>query len=163
MERSESTPATGVVIVGIDGGSGSVHVLRAAAQMAEMSNLPLVVAHVVASSQLANQAALQPSNWSLADVEADLFPDVLEALLDAKAPWTLVTLAGNPALALIRLSQERGARAIVVGADNPGWTSHLRRFSTGSVPNRLAHGQRAPVIIIPEACAKVRERANHFA
>lgn len=163
MERSGSPSDTGVVIVGIDGGSGSVHVLRAAAQMAELSGLALVIAHVVASSQLANQVALQSWSWSLADVEADLFPDVVEALLDATVPWTLVTLAGNPALALIRLSEERGARAIVVGADNPGWTSHLRRFSTGSVPNRLAHGQRAPVIIIPEACAKVRDRAKHFA
>lgn len=147
------------MLVGIDGGQGSTHVLQAASRLAIMADTSLVVAHVATSSQLANQAALACTGISLADIEADLFPDVVEALLGSSAPWKLVALNGDPASALIRLARERDAMAIVVGADTPGWTSHVRRFSTGSVPNKLAHGQLAPVIVIPSACAKVRERA----
>lgn len=158
MEHRALVSADTPLVVGIDGGPGSAHVLRAAARLAQMANAPMVIAHVVTPSQLANQAQLMTSCGSLADVQADLFPDVVEALIGSPVAWTLVTLAGNPAAALIQLAGERAARAIVVGADTPGWTSHVRRLSTGSVPTKLAHGQRAPVIIIPEACVKVRQR-----
>jgi nucleotide-binding universal stress UspA family protein len=151
--------AANVVIVGIDGGAGSAHVLRAGARLAELSGAQMVVAHVVAMTQLTNQVALAAS-YSLVDIEADLFPDVVEGLIEAVVPWTLVTLTGNPARALAQLSRERCASAIVVGADTPGWTSRLRRLSAGSVPNKLAHSQRAPVVIVPEACAKVRQRVD---
>lgn len=159
MENRATAPAGKPLIVGIDGGPGSPHVLRAGARLAQMANARLIVAHVVTSSQLANQAALMANCGSLVDVAADLFPDVVEALIGSPVAWTLIALAGNPAAALIQLSLEREAAAIVVGADTPGWTSHLRRLSTGSVPAKLAHGQRAPVIIIPEAAATIRQRA----
>lgn len=119
-----------------------------------------MVAHVVASPPLAEQGFPPIEESALTEIEAELFPDVVEALLDTPAPWTLITLAGNPALALIQLFKQRRAAAIVVGADTPGWTSQLRRLSTGSVPNRLAHEQHAPVIIIPDGCSRPRAKTD---
>jgi nucleotide-binding universal stress UspA family protein len=153
-----------VVIVGIDGGPGSVHVMSVAARLAQMSMASqLIVAHVVPPSVVTPQALMAGESYSVADAEAELFPDVVEALIGCTVPWTMVTVIGNPAAELIRLSLQRDPSAIVVGADTPGWASHVRRMSAGSVPTKLAHCQGAPVVIVPQACSKVRQRLGEKA
>jgi nucleotide-binding universal stress UspA family protein len=143
-----------VILVGIDGGAGSVAVLQSAARLADLVGGSILVAHVVAAPQgpAAGYVALEDS--SLGDIEADLFPEVVEALVDSRAGWTITTAYGNPASELVRLARQHEAAAIVVGADTPGWTNQLRRISTGSVPSRLVHQQPAPVIVIPEGCSR---------
>lgn len=153
--RRTDRPRTGgpVVVAGVDGAPGSVEVLRAAARLAEIAHGSIAVAHVV-PRLLGAQIAVAYDDSTLAEIEADLFPDVVEALLDTPVEWTLTTLVGNPAYELKNFAQAQGAAGIVVGADTPGWSSHLRRFSTGSVPSRLVHEQTVPVVVIPTACAK---------
>lgn len=146
-------PAQPLILAGIDGSSGSGAVLQAAARLADLSHGSILVVHVVAAPTGTAAAYVAPQELSEA-VEAELFPDVVEALVDARASWTITATCGNPASELLRLAQEHHASAIVVGADTPGWTSHLRRISTGSVPARLTHEQTAPVIVIPEAGAR---------
>jgi nucleotide-binding universal stress UspA family protein len=154
---TEPSPSP-VILAGIDGGPGSAAVLRSAAALAAVAGGAVVIAHVVAVPQLPSSgvpACDDPS--SLSDVEADLFPDVVEAMLETSVTWKLVTTSGTPAAELIRLSRAEQAAAIVVGADTPGWASHLRRFSVGSVPSRLAHEQALPVVIVPRGCSRRRD------
>jgi nucleotide-binding universal stress UspA family protein len=152
---SSSESDTPVIIAAIDGSAGSQQVLRAAGVLSELCAGQIAVAHVIAPPST-SVACAGLDDSTVSDVVGDLLPDVVEALLDCTSPWTLTTLVGNPALELARLSRSLHARAIVVGADTPGWASQLRRLSCGSVPSRLTHDQHAPVIVIPDACSRSR-------
>ncbi len=158
--RTPTAPQRPVVLVGIDGGAGSASVLRSAATLAQLGQNEIVIAHVVECPQLSGEGYLGLDESTLTDVEADLFPDVVEALIGTSVTWTLITVIGNPATELMRLAEERHAGAIVVGADTPGWTNHLRRISSGSVPSRLAHEQRLPVVVVPEGCSRRHDPAR---
>jgi nucleotide-binding universal stress UspA family protein len=161
-QHAPSASSRPVVLAGIDGGAGSAPVLRAAARLAEISHADVLIAHVVDNPTMTTQAPIALTESTLHSIEAGLFPDVVEALLETPVRWTLVTVTGNPATELMRLADDHAATAIVVGADTPGWTSQLRRFSTGSVPSRLAHEQRRPVVVIPEGCARSSKRSKQL-
>jgi nucleotide-binding universal stress UspA family protein len=136
--------------------------LRAAARFAEISGTEILVAHVVDNPTMSSQVPIAFTESALHSIEAGLFPEVVEALIDTKVSWKLVTVTGNPASELMRLANDHLTTAIVVGADTPGWTGHLRRFSTGSVPSRLAHEQQRPVLVIPEGCARAKKRSKQL-
>jgi nucleotide-binding universal stress UspA family protein len=161
-QRVPSASSRPIVLAGIDGGAGSAPVLRAAARLAEIAHSDVLIAHVVDNPTMTTQAPIALTESTLQSIEAGLFPDVVEALLETPVHWTLVTVTGNPATELMRLADDHAATAIVVGADTPGWTSQLRRFSTGSVPSRLAHEQRRPVVVIPEGCARSSKRSKQL-
>ncbi|MCW2522636.1 MAG: hypothetical protein JWO63_971 [Frankiales bacterium] len=162
VRRASNSASRPIVLAGIDGGAGSAPVLRAAARLAEISEADVLIAHVVDNPTMTTAAPIALTESTLHCIEAGLFPDVVEALMDTTVRWTLVTLTGNPATELMRLADDHAVSAIVVGADTPGWTSHVRRFSTGSVPSRLAHEQRRPVVVIPEGCARSNKRSKQL-
>lgn len=149
-----------IILVGVDGGAGMAVVLRSAARLASFTGAWLLVAHVVSAPMLLADTFTPGTPGDLTDVEVSIFPDVVEALSDSTVTWQLQTLYGNPALELIRLSTEHAVSVIVVGADTPGWAGHLRRLGSGSVPARLVHEQRAPVVVIPEACGRRRRHSQ---
>jgi nucleotide-binding universal stress UspA family protein len=162
VRGAPKSPSRAVILAGIDGGAGSAPVLRAAARLAEISGADVVIAHVVDNPTMTTAAPIALTESTLHCIEAGLFPDVVEALMDTAVRWTLVTVTGNPATELMRLANDHDAEAIVVGADTPGWANHLRRFSSGSVPGRLAHEQRRPVVVIPEGCARANKRSRQL-
>ncbi|UQX88950.1 universal stress protein [Jatrophihabitans telluris] len=152
------------LLVGIDGGPGSGAVLQSAARLAELVHGQLLIAHIVETPQVVGGGyagiGIGLDESALTDVEAVLFPEVVEAMAESAVSWRLMALTGNPATELVRIADQQRVSAIVVGADTPGWTSHLRRLSSGSVPTRLAHEQRAPVVIVPAGCSRSRHRDN---
>lgn len=95
-----------------------------------------------------------PLDPDVADTQEESFdPDLqtrIEALLQ-NASAEFVARAGDPAIELGRLAEERGARAIAVGTRKPGFRASLEEFLAGSIAVSLAHNQARPVIVIPVA------------
>lgn len=59
----------------------------------------------------------------------------------------IVSAIGDPARALARVAEERGALMIVVGTR--AGMHRVAEFFTGSVAARLTHQQRRPVLLVP--------------
>ena len=81
--------------------------------------------------------------------DLDLAARIRSLVPDARAE--LVARAGDPAIELARLAEERDARAIAVGTRKPGFRASLEEFLAGSIAVSLAHNQPRPVIVIPVA------------
>jgi len=64
-------------------------------------------------------------------------------------PWSLRTLAGDPARALGRLAADTGAAMIVVGTPEPGLGHRITAALNGSVAAWLSHHQDRPILIVP--------------
>ena len=95
-----------------------------------------------------------PLDPDVADTQEETFDPDLVARIRALAPDArpeFVARAGDPAIELARLADERDARAIAVGTRKPGFRASLEEFLAGSIAVSLAHNQTRPVIVIPEA------------
>lgn len=82
-------------------------------------------------------------------VDPDLVARITGLIPDTKADY--VARAGDPAIELARLADERDAKAIAVGTRKPGFRASLEEFLAGSIAVSLAHNQARPVIVIPVA------------
>jgi len=142
------------ILVAVDGGVGTQPLLRGAARLAELSGASLIVAHVVPRVTPVVPEAVVLQTELRHDVAVSLFAEVVEGLYDCPVACRLVTTTGVAAVQLAQIAKQYRVAAIVVGADAPGLWNRIRRCFTGSVPQRLAHLQSAPVVVLPGACSR---------
>lgn len=144
------------LIVGVVADVPDVVIIEAASVAAEWGT-PIVFATVeplrYSISTLPDGSVLSmPLDPDVADTQQETFDPDLIARINALAPDTdaeFVARAGDPAIELARLADERNARAIAVGTRKPGFRASLEEFLAGSIGVSLAHNQARPVIVIP--------------
>lgn len=93
-----------------------------------------------------------PLDPDSADTHEETFdPELAQRIrsLTPQADSDFVARAGDPAIELSRLAEERDARVIVVGTRKPGLRAGLEEFLAGSVAVSLAHNQARPVFVVP--------------
>jgi len=133
------------------------HLLVPAARFAAAFGAELVCAHVdvarYPTGELPDGSVTSlPFDPDLSELGEEIFDPALargiaEVLGPGSVPWSLRSLAGDPALALSRLADSLDAVAIVVGTRRR--RDGIREFFAGSVAMHLAHRQARPVIVIP--------------
>ena len=165
-ERSSGPPP---LVVGVLPGP-SPEVLQTAASLASKLAAPLICAHVDEASYLvewdparsAHRLSLHPDtdNAEIRAVTQELRNSAGSACDALGVPWTLRTLAGDPARALGRLAAEVGAAMIIVGTPEPGLGHRLSAALNGSVAAWLSHHQDHPILIVPVRAA-VHHRTQH--
>ncbi|MGH3393185.1 MAG: universal stress protein [Streptosporangiaceae bacterium] len=123
------------ILIGYDGSSASRHALAYAAGMARRLDGWLVVVHVWRGDGLAFVPLTERMQWLRRELaDADLTGLRIE----------MIIRHGVPARELRRVTAERVADAIVIGAAE----RFPHRFA-GSVPGRLARHARCPAVVVP--------------
>ncbi len=153
------------LVVGVLPGQ-SPGVLQAAASLAAGLGTELICAHVDEESYLvewdptrsAHRLSLHPDtdNAEIRAVTRELRSMINAACDPLGIPWTLRTLAGDPARALGRLAAEVGAPMIIVGTPEPGLGHRVSAALNGSVAAWLSHHQDHPILVVP-----VRSAIHH--
>ncbi|MEO6317153.1 MAG: universal stress protein [Acidimicrobiales bacterium] len=144
----DPSPATGRVVVGIDGSAASRRALGWALDEARLRHAPVDVVHAWPSpySYAYPYAApiIDPEIYRKAAEE--VLDDALEAqdLTGLPGPITRITAEGGPAR--IILERSVGADLVVVGGRGLGGFTGLL---IGSVTHQVAHHSRCPVVVIP--------------
>lgn len=123
------------VLTGYDGSNASRHALAYAAGMARRLDRWLVVVHVWQPNGVAFVPLTDRMRWLRTELaDADLTGLDIE----------MIVRPGDPARQLRKITKERNADAIVIGASE----RFLHRF-TGSVPTWLARHARCPAVVVP--------------
>jgi nucleotide-binding universal stress UspA family protein len=143
---------TELIIVGTDGSETATTAVSEAADLAARLDARLLIVSAfprIAATKLGEQAhnVPAPKHWRT-DPRAEA-QEVLAAAAESvgRAGIAVETAAreGEPAEAIIKVAEERGADIIVVG--NKGMTG-AKRFLLGSVPSRVAHHAPCSVLIV---------------
>ncbi len=136
------------IVVGTDGTDRSLIAVDHAARLAAAFSAEL---HVVAAASPSDAAGRQPQTMSalvaeLSDASAKTAAKIGR---DARERHRVRVVehpqVGEPASVLMAIADEIDADLIVVG--NKSMSGRIRKF-TGSVPSRLAHHSRRPVLIV---------------
>jgi nucleotide-binding universal stress UspA family protein len=133
------------VVVGHDGHAGAHVALVAAVDLALRIGAHL---HVVHSVTVADYGVDPDTEEFEASCVRNLVQErefIARTLLDVGVPWTYHEERGEPAVRLAQLAAELNAYCIVVGASHRG-----RLHLGGSVPKRLLHVQKLPVVVVPD-------------
>ncbi|MEV8173972.1 universal stress protein [Microbacterium sp. NPDC079176] len=144
----------GVLIAGaIPGGDPAV--LHHASALAQAMGVPLLVVHVDTTIEIDlpdPDGYVRPVLEALRRGEADLEIVRREAksvLEQTSVEWTVVQVAGDPAMALHHLAERYHASMFVVGTRRGDIGDAVREFLDGSVALRLTRHQSRPVVVIP--------------
>jgi nucleotide-binding universal stress UspA family protein len=135
----------GVIVLGYDASPGAEPALGCALELARQFGDQLVIANGVAppggvgDEWKANQQALEEQAGRLTG-------PALERARDAGVEARVDLVPELPAVALLRVADERDARFIVLGS----WgESPLRGAILGSTPHKLLHLSQRPVVVVP--------------
>lgn len=148
----------GAVICGVDGSLCSLRAARVAGALAQVLDVPLLLAHVLG----AGDAGLTgPERSAQVDGAAVLAAPAgherVEAVAaDAGSPVEArkLVLVGNPARRLAALAEHANGTMIVVGTRGQ---VGARDALLGSVASQLAADAPCPVVVVPSRAADVRE------
>jgi nucleotide-binding universal stress UspA family protein len=136
------------IVVAYDETAPAKRALKRAAELAKAFDAKVVVTSVAPLLHSSPRAITQvdPTD-SLADHDAELAG--AEAYLEEQgiAP-ELVPAVGDPASAIVRLADERGADLVVVGTREPGLVDRVLRHSVSQ--NVARHSRRDVLIVHPE-------------
>ena len=136
------------IVVGTDGTDRSLIAVDHAARLAAAFSAEL---HVVAAASPSDAVGRQPTTMSalvaeLSDASAKTAAKIgRDASRRHRVRVVEHPQVGEPASVLMAIADEIDADLIVVG--NKSMSGRIRKF-TGSVPSRLAHHSRRPVLIV---------------
>jgi nucleotide-binding universal stress UspA family protein len=128
--------STAPVIVGTDLSGSAAEAIRQAGAWAARASAPLLVVHVAPDEIF---AALETPK-----VEAGIAKRVEATLAGLDVSAEIAIEAGSPHAALVRLSEERRARLVVVGASGAG---AMRRALFGSTAEQVLRHAHSPVLV----------------
>lgn len=134
------------IVIGLDGSDDAKAAIPTAVELARMSDGKIVIAHVVeriaAKGDMAPVHADEDKIKAAVTAEADrISADGLEATVE-----TATVVLGGPARSIEEIADEAGADLIVVGAKG---RSAITGLLLGSVPDRLLHIAKRPVLVVP--------------
>jgi nucleotide-binding universal stress UspA family protein len=140
------------IVVGTDGSDTATRAVRQSIEVAQAvgATLEIVSAYEPVPTQRLNEErrnAPEDLQWVInprEDVDATLERSAAAAR-EAKVPVNIYARQGEPADAVLDVTEEREAELIIVG--NKGMTG-AKRFLLGSVPNKVSHPARCSVLII---------------
>ena len=155
VREGAERPASGPVVVGIDGSAASVEALHWAAAEAGRRRAPLEVVHA----------------WRIPPCGAPPTPSMITVLQEA-ARHTLDQALADPALAGVDADGHLGcggatqrlvyaaqdASLVVVGTHGKG---ALQRVVLGSTSRQLAHHTPCPLVVVPPSSRRPGARSDH--
>jgi nucleotide-binding universal stress UspA family protein len=128
-----------VLVVGYDRHPASRAALVFAGELAGALNVPLHVVHVVDDPDHAGLGA--------EDVDAER-QHLGDALGDVQ--WTYHRLRGDPATALLEVTNQHAASMLIVGRPEQGVGATIGHMITGNVARNLLRRSHRPVVVVPE-------------
>jgi nucleotide-binding universal stress UspA family protein len=136
------------IVIGLDGSESASAAIPAAVELARLSGGSIVVAHVderiAAKGDMPSLRADEDEVKAAISKQADaITADGVDARLE-----TASVVLGGPAHSIEDIAEAAGADVIVVGSKGRSGISGLL---LGSVPDRLLHIAKRPVLVIPAA------------
>ena len=136
------------IVIGLDGSESANAAIPAAVELARLSGGSIVVAHV--DERIAAKGDMPSVRADEDEVKAAITAQAERITadgVDARVETASVVL-GGPAHSIEEIADEAGADVIVVGAKG---RSGIAGLLIGSVPDRLLHIAKRPVLVIPAA------------
>jgi nucleotide-binding universal stress UspA family protein len=142
-------PAKPLVVVAVDGSRPSLWAVAAGGELALRLGARVLLVNVLNPQELFEQQGYAPENYSSPLRESSL--EMLrrsEKLLPSSIETATTIEAGDPAMMVAALSEERGADYIVIGTHGRGRVGQLFLGSTATAVTRLA---KCPVVVVSRA------------
>jgi nucleotide-binding universal stress UspA family protein len=136
------------IVLGYDDSECSHAALSAALELARALGDRLVVAYAYAPPDAMVGEEYAEHRRALQEIGERATADALERARGAGVEVEVALVPRKPAEALIALADDRNARLIVVGTHGEGL---LQSALLGSVPHKLLHRSRVPVLVVPTA------------
>jgi len=136
------------IVIGLDGSDDAKAAIPAAVELARLSEGKIVIAHVV--ERIAGKgdvAAVHADEDQIKEGVAAEAERISAEGVEASVELATVVL-GGPARSIEEIAENAGADLIVVGAKG---RSALGGLLLGSVPDRLMHIAKRPVLVVPAA------------
>jgi nucleotide-binding universal stress UspA family protein len=150
-ESTEPLPPCERILCAMDFLPSSRNALQHALQLAEQTEAPLEVLHVLETAGDAEALALR--HFSVPEYHNARYLEAMKELRrqipERARRWCVIQEkvdTGHPALAILRAAEEAQADLIVIGA---GDRYHVRAMWMGGVTERLLRNAHAPVLIVP--------------
>ena len=140
------------VVVGVDASAGSRAALRWCAEYADAVGARVVAVHAVDLGEALRapvrfgDTAQHDGSWR-AQVRDEMRAVWCQSLGDRDVEFDCRVEEGSAVAALERVADELDAQLVVVGRDG---AAMLAEVVLGSVPQRLAHECRRPLVVVPE-------------
>ena len=136
------------IIVGYDDSECSHAALDVAVELAHALGDRVVIAYAYAPPERLRGEEYTEHRRALQELGERATADALERARGAGVELDVALVPQKPADALVALAEGRDARMIVVGTHGEGpFASAL----LGSVPHKLLHRSRVPVLVVPAA------------
>ena len=134
------------IVLGFDGSEGSRAALEVTANLAKALGAPVIVAFGYATSPLGGETRDEEQGIrKLGERAANEASDFMH---QAGVEVEVVLVHERPAAGILDVAMERGAQMVVVGSRGEG---PLVGAILGSVPYRLVHTAKLPVLVVPPA------------
>lgn len=135
---------TAPIVLGFDGSEGSRAALDVTARLATALGAPVIVAFGYATTPLGGETRDEENAIrALGQRTAD---EAAEAMRAAGVEVEVALVHDRPAAGILDAAEQRGAQLIVVGTRGEG---PLVGAILGSVPYKLVHTAKIPVLVVP--------------
>jgi len=136
------------IVVGYDDSECSHAALSTALELARALGDRVVIAYAYAPPERLRGEEYAEHRRPLQEIGERAIADALERAQGAGVEFDVALVPQKPADALVALTEDRDARLIVVGTHGEGlFASAL----LGSVPHKLLHRSRVPMLVVPAA------------
>ncbi len=134
------------IVVGVDGSGCADCAVARAIELAQGLGDSLVVAYAVEPPFRSAGEERGEAQRALEELGRPVVDAAVEKAVEAGVEAEAVLVPKRPAEALLALAEERDARMIVVGSASE---RPLTGVILGSVPHKLVHRSRVPVLVVP--------------
>lgn len=134
------------IVIGLDGSDDADAALPSAVELAKAGGGEIVIAHVV--ERIAAKGDMAPVNPNEDEIKAKIAGQAEKLAADGVGARveTATVVLGGPATSIEEIAEAAGADLIVVGSKG---RSAIGGLLVGSVPNRLLHISKRPVLVVP--------------
>jgi nucleotide-binding universal stress UspA family protein len=132
------------IVLGFDGSEGSRAAMEVTADLAKAFGAEVIVAFGYATTPVGGET--RDEELGIRDVGAHAAEEAAAFLRGAGVTVSVELVHDRPAAGILDVAAARGARMIVVGSRGEG---PLVGAILGSVPYRLVHLAKIPVVVVP--------------
>jgi nucleotide-binding universal stress UspA family protein len=138
--------STAPIVLGFDGSLGSREALKVARTAAKALDAEVIVAFGYAAMPVGGET--RDEEKLIKGAGADLADEAATYLREQGVEVSIELVHDRPAAAILEVAAARGAQMIVVGSRGEG---PLLGAILGSVPYKLVHMSKIPVMVVPPA------------